>query len=124
MKLSLKDTSEVFDAPAGIGKALVATGVVEEVKPKPIPVDREVKWKLLKATLGESYWIAANCPICHNRVSIFGHSGGVLPTFQHCRRSDPVPTEIENQFFKYLAQIKPRKRETPPTNQGAVGWLA
>jgi hypothetical protein len=123
LKLSLKNNpSEVFDAPSGIGKALVATGVVDEVKAKQIPVDREVRWKLVKATLGDGYYITAACPVCHHKVSIFGHSGGVLPTFKHCRE-DEVPTDIENQFFKYLATIKPREREKPPAAQGAVGWL-
>jgi hypothetical protein len=124
LKLSLKSNpSECFDAPSSIGKALVACGIVDEVKPKPIPVDREVKWKLVKATLGESYYITAACPVCHHKASIFGHSGGLLPTYKHCGRADEVPTDIENQFFKYLAQIKPRERETPPTNKYTVGLL-
>jgi ribosomal protein S27E len=112
MKLSLtSNPKEVFDAPRGIALALIAGGLVQEVRPPIVPVDHTVKWQLLKGERNDTLYIKATCPVCHNSASIFGHVEGQIQPFRHCGRADECPRENSDAFFKWLAAHQPKKRD-------------
>ena len=54
MHLVNKETGEEFHAPSGIGKALVATGTVQEVVPIPGP-EVTVEWSVRRGQVIEDY---------------------------------------------------------------------
>lgn len=55
MLLRNKDTGEEFHSPSGLGKALIATGTVEEVIPLPIGPEVEVTWLAERGQMTDDY---------------------------------------------------------------------
>src|SRR5258708_19038532 len=104
MKLHLKtNPQEIFDAPRGIGLALIQSGAAEaHVEPQP-PIDREVKWSILGYP-EKQLFLKAECPACHQCTTM----EGVTP-FRHCGRLDEVPEEFADTMRAHLASRNPRK---------------
>ncbi|HLV95234.1 MAG TPA: hypothetical protein VKS44_08600 [Candidatus Acidoferrales bacterium] len=64
MKLRLKETGERFDAPRGIGMALLATGTCEEILPAKPPDPGPSEWKLNFGNVSNVPYITFRCPRC------------------------------------------------------------
>lgn len=118
MKLQLVNSTETFDAPRGIGLALIAAKVATEYKEPVKPAAQEVLWGIIVSGNEQIPAIKAECPVCHQ-----GQVSESLAPFRHCRRVDNVPENFVQSYKKLRKEVKPWTRPVPPTNQGRVGWL-
>src|ERR1700689_1058869 len=117
MKLSLvKNPREIFDTPRGIALALIAGGLVQEVKPPVVPVKPAV-WNLVEAQKTGNLCISLKCPACHLTSWILGLVNGKLPAVSHCGKIEEVPPSIADSFMRWLASRQPKPKEpTAPAN--------
>lgn len=120
MKLQLVNSQETFDAPRGIGLALIKTGAAIEVKERTYNVqpgdNRAVQW-----TLGGSDsvpLIKAFCPACKNGIQT-----QKLVPFKHCARTENAPYDLAEQFKQQLKKKPPVKQKASRSEEMAVRWL-
>jgi hypothetical protein len=106
MKLQLKSNpTEIFDAPRGIGLALIQAGVVDAfVEPAP-KIDPEVKWSLI-GSYDRDLFFNADCPVCKN-VATFAEPS---TPFRHCARLDYAPDDLVAKLRAQVAQKKPARK--------------
>jgi hypothetical protein len=119
LKLRLKDSNEEFDAPRGIGLALISIGEgkIEQVPPSTPGVIRpedEIEAKLAigtQWTWGSSKTkgreiLQASCPRCHNGISFASDAPNALATlkrgFFHCGKPEQAP---EDKFDLFVAAV-------------------
>jgi hypothetical protein len=105
MKLFLKSNpKEVFDAPRGIGLALIQAGVVEAYVEKVVPPDSSVKWTLI-GYAEKQLWLRVDCPVCKQ-----GITQAVPSEFRHCNRLDMPPKDLAEQLISNVKKNRPVKQ--------------
>lgn len=96
------DTKEVFHVPSGIGKALIATGVVEEYIEAAPPI-QPVQWLVINGGAAGEYepYLKVRCPECHKESVTESKVGTAHKTllFRHCRRVDTCPTDVAERYL-------------------------
>jgi hypothetical protein len=119
MKLRLKSNpSEIFDAPRGVGLALIATGTVEAyTEPAPL-VKPEVKWNLIGAA-DRDLFFQAECNICH-QGSTFAEP---RTPFTHCGRKDFAPDDLADRLRAHLAKRAEAVKPAPSQSTGEMHWV-
>jgi hypothetical protein len=91
---------EQFHVPSGIGKALIATGVIEEVIPA-AKVLLPVKWSANLGSLQGQYppVVRATCPNCGKTEYTESNKGAAHEmTFPHCQGVERYPREVALQY--------------------------
>jgi hypothetical protein len=117
-----------FHVPSGIGKALIATGVIEEVIP-PAKVLLPVKWSVSLGALQGQFppMVWASCPNCGRNAHTDSNKGTAdQMTFLHCQGAEPVPYEIAAQYqelwSKWQEEFQPKELRAPKA-KGLVAFL-
>ena len=119
MKLQITGTTESFHVERGIGLALLAIAP-DKIQPfvePPRPIDTEVKWSIFGYP-DKQLFLKVECPACH-----LGATLEAAVPFRHCGRIDEVPDELAATMHAHLAKRQPRRQNTPPMNNGGIGWL-
>jgi hypothetical protein len=102
-----------FHVPSGIGKALILTGVVEEVLPTAKPI-YPAKWSANIGAMEGQYppIIRHSCPTCGQSgytESRFG-TAQVTAKFHHCGRIDTCPPEVAENYLALWATYAQRQK--------------
>lgn len=107
MELRVKGSTETFHVGIGLGKALLATGVVEEITDRDRAAEAEAKLGPTQWTWGSSKTkgrelLQASCPRCHYAVSFASDAPNALATlkqgFRHCRKAEQAPADKFDLF--------------------------
>jgi hypothetical protein len=108
---------EQFHVPSGVGKALILTGVVEEVLPPAKPLALPTKWSA--STIGEGSYapvIKFSCPNCPKsgfQESEFG-TAHKTARFAHCGRTETCPDAVAETYLTlwkaYQSTVRTRRR--------------
>jgi hypothetical protein len=109
------NVKERFHVPSGIGKALIATGVIEEVIP-PAKVLLPVRWSVGLGALQGQFppIVRATCPNCGKNAYTESNKGTAdQMTFMHCQGAEPVPYEVAAQYqelwSKWQEEFQPKQ---------------
>jgi hypothetical protein len=100
MHLRNKETGEEFHVPSGMGKALVATGTVEEVIPIPGP-EVTVEWSVRKGQVIEDYVLPP--VISWHGGGNFGHHAS-MDGMSHLKCKSYVPGLKQQTCPKHIAE--------------------
>jgi hypothetical protein len=95
------DPHERFHVPSGIGKALIATGVIEEYLPPAKPWE-PVRWSVVQGALQGLYppSVRAYCPNC-GKCDVTDSQKGTADRaeFTHCKgEREECPTEVSRDY--------------------------
>jgi hypothetical protein len=122
------NVKERFHVPSGIGKALIATGVIEEVIP-PAKVLLPVKWSVGLGALQGQFppIVRASCPNCGKNAYTESNKGTAdQMIFMHCHGAEPVPYEIAAQYqdlWRSWQEEFQEKELRAPKSKGLVAFL-
>jgi hypothetical protein len=107
MKLTLKSNKqETFDAPRGIGLALIAAGVVEEFVEKPASRKPATTWGIESRTSTEEPHVVVRCGTCGQVLAFYGRLK-VAPTFSHCGVNERCPQDVLDAYHVQHASYDP-----------------
>lgn len=119
MKLRLRcEPFEVFDAPRGIGLALIELGAaMAYTEPAPV-IDPEVAWSIVGAADRQLY-LKAECPICHQGATL-----ATVTPFKHCgtKLANP-PADLAERLRAHLVQRKEAAQKTPSHSPSEMHWI-
>ncbi|HWZ97278.1 MAG TPA: hypothetical protein VN025_05910 [Candidatus Dormibacteraeota bacterium] len=121
MFLRNKDTKEEFHAPSGIGKALIATGTVEEVLPEPKPAV-EVKWHVQRGRYISDY--EAPPLICWSADGNKGYCESTKGTahlnakvFIPGQKPVTCPSHIAEEYLRLFAEWSAKSKRRKPATE-------
>jgi hypothetical protein len=91
---------ERFHVPSGIGKALLATGVIEEYVAPAKPFEA-VRWTVNPGALQGQYppIVRAHCPNCNRNEYTESNKGTAdQMIFLHCKGRETCPPEVRGEY--------------------------
>jgi len=104
-----------FHVPSGIGKALIATGVIEEVVAPQKP-DQPVKWFVSAGALQGAYppMVCVRCPNCNRNDHAESNKGTADEmVFLHCKGRETCPPEVrgeyQSQWRRWQEEFQPKE---------------
>jgi hypothetical protein len=119
MLVRLKNTNREFHLPPDIAKALMLSGLIEDIPPQPHrPLTPMTTWScgFVEGMLGRSILrIKARCENCGQSITMEGPSVHKTGTFSHCGANEHPPDHIVKRYTKLLPQVKaaqPRPEES------------
>lgn len=93
--------AERFHVPSGIGKALIATGVIEEYLPPAKPFE-PVRWNVVVGALQGLYPpdVRVSCPMCGKSQNTESQKGTAdQAVFTHCAGlREECPAEVSRKY--------------------------
>jgi hypothetical protein len=118
-----------FHVPSGIGKALILTGVVEEVvvAPKFDPLFvKPTKWNVIAfdpELSSQSPILAWQCESCHQSGTQESVRGTAHKTavFNHCGGSEKCPADVAAQYERAWEVYEAARRKPQPKKEPQNG---
>lgn len=120
MLLRNKDTGEEFHSPSGLGKALIATGTVEEVIALPIGPEVEVIWRAERGPVTDDYvnpplirWFGGGNSGYHASTDGTSHlkCKSYVPGLKQQTCPQHVAAEYQRMFAEWASR---RKKQSAP----------
>ena len=102
MELQLKGStnpSDRFHVPSGLGKALIAAGVVEEYRP-PLPAWLPMRWAASVAEWDGEPFIGYSCPNCSAKQGRITSKVGTAHqnAISHCAGKEFAPRDVVEKY--------------------------
>ena len=131
---NLDGKTEPYHVAQGVGQALVAAGVAQEVIPfTPAPTPNTT-WAAIEGYRGQDYVeapvIRYSCASCGTRGEMAGPTVERTQKFNHCGTAESVPEDVQRRFrVLRIGWDKTHKKQKPlvsactsdPNNLGVTG---